>query len=225
MPATATLEKHHTPLADVRHRVVPGQPLPFNVYRPDTTLLLARGQVVQTQAQLQALFDRGSLVDLREVQAESSPDVAHAPREALPRLWRVGMDRIGEVLRDPGHEHFHAALDEAARPLQALIQRDPDLAIFQVLRQEGNPHVQYGLAHAVHAGIVAHLVSQRLGWDNEELPRAFKAALTMNVAMFELQGILAEQTTPLTDAQRQQIREHPRRGRALLEMAGVTDRT
>lgn len=221
----ATLEKHHTPLADVRHRVVPGQPLPFNVYRPDTTLLLARGQVVQTQAQLQALFDRGSLVDLREVQAESSPDVAHAPREALPRLWRVGMDRIGEVLRDPGHEHFHAALDEAARPLQALIQRDPDLAIFQVLRQEGNPHVQYGLAHAVHAGIVAHLVSQRLGWDNEELPRAFKAALTMNVAMFELQGILAEQTTPLTDAQRQQIREHPRRGRALLEMAGVTDRT
>lgn len=217
---------HHMPLSQVRHRVNAGQPLPFNVYRPDTTLLLARGQVVQTPQQLEALFERGSLVDLAELRA-AVPDVLDprsAPRALLPGLWRDAMARVGEVLMRPEAQTFTGALDEAARPLQELISRDPDLAIFQVLRQEGNAHVQYGLTHSVHAAIVARLVAQRLGWPEPDMARAFKAALSMNVAMLELQGQLAEQTYPPTDAQRAQIRSHPERGRALLEMAGITDR-
>lgn len=223
MPTTAAIEKHHTPLALVKHHVIAGRPLPFNVYRPDTTLLLARGQVVATADQLDALLERGSLVDLRELQAAAKTDVAHAPREALPGLWQDSMAQVAEVLKDPRHERFTAALDDASAPLQALIARDPDLAIFQVLRQEGNAFSQYGLTHAVHAAIVARLVSERLGWSADEMQRAFKAALTMNVAIFELQGRLAEQPTPPSYAQREEIHEHPRRSRELLEMAGVHD--
>lgn len=227
MPPTATPEYHHTPLAQVRHRVLAGQPLPFNVYRPDTTLLLARGQVLHDPRQIEALFERGSLVDLHELRAlagaNPAAEVRSAPREALPGLWRDGMARVGEVLRRPQAEGFRAALDDAAAPLQALIERDPDLAIFQVLRQEGSARVQYGLNHSVHSAIVARLVAGRLGWAEADLQRAFKAALTMNVAMLELQGQLAEQLTPPTAAQRAQILAHPRRGRELLELAGVTD--
>lgn len=225
MPPTATLEMHHTPLAQVQHRVRAGQPLPFNVYRPDTTLLLARGQVLQTDEQISALLARGSLVDLDELRQLQGPDVQTAPREALPGLWRDGMNRVAEVLRQPQAEGFRDALDEAAEPLQQLIARDPDLAIFQVLRHEGNAHVQYGVMHSVHAAIVARLVASRLGWPEPEMQRAFKAALTMNVAMLELQGRLAEQTTSPTTQQRAEIREHPLRSRALLETAGITDAT
>ena len=79
---------HHTPLDQVKHRVLAGQPLPFNVYRPDTTLLLARGQVVQTTQQIEALLERGSLVDLHELRAQvharSHPAVR--PRADLDEL-------------------------------------------------------------------------------------------------------------------------------------------
>lgn len=213
---------HHTPLALVKDRVVAGQPLPFNVYRPDATLLLARGQVVQSSQQLDALFERGSLVDLNELRALGS-DIASAPRSRLPALWRDAVARAGEVLRHPEAGTFTAALDEAAKPLEALIRRDPDLAIFQVLRHEAGTRVQYGVARSVHAAIVAHLVAQRLGWSDAEVQRAFKAGLTMNVSMLELQGQLAEQTTPPTPEQRRQIHSHPVRSRELLALAGITD--
>lgn len=207
----------------MKDRVVAGQPLPFNVYRPDTTLLLARGQVVQSPQQLDALFERGSLVDLNELRALRT-DVERAPREALPALWSEAAVRVGEVLRrpQPGGS-FAGALDDATKPLDALIRRDPDLAIFQVLRQEAGPKLQYGIARSVHAAIVAHLVAQRLGWAEDELQRAFKAALTMNLSMLELQGRLAEQSTPPSPEQRRQIHEHPVRSRELLLLAGVTD--
>ena len=209
-------------LARVRDRVVAGRPLPFDVYRPDATLLFARGQMVQTPQQFDALFERGSLVDLSELRGPAA-DVANAPRAQLPSLWRECMARVGAVLqRAPAHT-FSGALDETTRPIEALIRRDPDLAIFQVLRQEGNQHVQYGLRHSVHAAIVARLVAQRLGWHEAEMQLAFKAALTMNIAMLELQGHMAEQSVPPTPEQRQQIFDHPRRGRELLEMAGIAD--
>lgn len=213
---------HHMPLEQVRHRIAAGQPLPFNVYRPDTTLLLARGQVVHTEHQVESLCERGSLVDLQELRPTVA-DPSTAPRAQLPQLWRASMERVGDVLRHPRADTFRGALDEAAAPLHALIERDPDLAIFQVLRQEGSPYTQYGVNHSVHAAIVARLVAQRLGWHAEDMQRAFKAALTMNIAMLELQGRLAEQTTPPTKAQRDQIHDHPAAGRAMLETAGVTD--
>lgn len=213
---------HHTPLALVKDRVVAGQPLPFNVYRPDATLLLARGQVVQSPQQLDALFERGSLVDLNELRGAQA-DIASAPREQLPGLWRDAVARAGEVLRHPEAESFRTALDEAARPLEALIRRDPDLAIFQVLRQEGGPRLHYGVARSVHAAIVAHLVAQRLGWPEPDLQRAFKAGLTMNISMLELQGQLREQSTPPTPEQRRRIHEHPLRSRELLALAGIND--
>ena len=223
----------HLSLDQVRHRVVAGRPLPFNVYRPDTTLLLARGQVLDSEAQIDALLERGSLVDaqeaqeVQEVQPASQravpPDASQAPRAALPALWQDSIEHVAEVILNPASGRFADALDEATAPLRQLIERDPDLAIFQVLRQEGNDHVQYGVRQAVHAGIVADLVANRLGWSAGDKQRAFKAALTMNVSMFELQGILAAQLTPPTTAQRERIQSHPMRSRDLLVAAGITD--
>ena len=56
-------------LALVRHRVSVGKPLPFNVRNADHTLLLARGHVVDTFDQMEALFTRGALVDLAELRS------------------------------------------------------------------------------------------------------------------------------------------------------------
>ena len=66
-------------------------------------------------------------------------------------------------------------------------------------------------------------MAQRLGWTDRDATRAFKAALTMNLSMLALQGELAAQTGPLTEAQRRTIRQHPIRSREMLIQAGVTD--
>ena len=196
--------------------------MPFNVYRADATLLLARGQVVQSDAQMEVLFERGTLVDLRELQTTLS-DIAILPRVELPAIWRKTMDELGAVLQRPDPATFTDALEDAALPLQKLIARDPDLAIFQVLRQEGSTHSQYGLTHSVHTAIVTQLVAQRLGWSVEERERACKAALTMNISILALQGQLAEQPPPPSQDQRHQLSTHPQRSHDLLVLAGIAD--
>lgn len=209
-------------LSPFSHRIQIGRPLPFNVYSPDQTLLLARGQLVGSADQLQALLERGVLVDIDEVLAPALR-VRAATRRELPGLWAECKTQLANALRNATEEGFLQALDDSAPAVMALVARDSDLAIFQVLQQDANAHVQYGIDHSMHAAITTQLVAQRLGWSDDETQRAFKAALTMNVSMLELQGILAEQTTPLTDDQRAAIQAHPELSRMLLQMSGVED--
>ncbi len=210
-------------LSVVKQRVLVGNPLPFNVRNADSTLLLARGHVVDNHEQMEALFERGALVDIDEIKA-LDVDMASVPRERLPTLWRSCMDDVGRALQTSPHAGYTAALDDASAPVLALIERDPDLAIFQVLRHDHNSQLQYGVTHSVHSAITAHMVAQRLGWDAAAAQSVFKAALTMNISMLELQGELSTQSAPLTTEQRDAIHSHPDRSVAMLELAGVTDR-
>lgn len=213
----------YSPLALVKHRIRLGGPVPFNIRGDDNRLLLARGQIIHDEAQLAALFERGALVDGDE--AKTLRDhVIEAPVETLPALWSSCIDRVGRTLRAPVLPTFAQALQEAAEPVLALVERDPDLAIFQVVRQEAAGRGgSYGIAHSVHTAIAGYLVARRLGWEPAGVERVFKAALTMNLAMIELQGRLATQVTPLTAAQRDAIHRHPQLSAEMLESSGVDD--
>jgi hypothetical protein len=209
-------------LATVKHRLRVGVPLPFNVRSADQTLLLARGQQVQTDSQLQALCDRGALVDLSEL-ISPRDEVMRAPRAVLPRLWGRCMDQVAQALQNAPGPGFRQALDEVSAPVLALIERDPDLAIFQVLGRSANEDVAYGVRRSMQSAITAFLVAQRLAWDPEQIERVFKVALTMNISMLELQGQLARQRTPPTDEQRTLLATHPMRSVRILELSGVSD--
>src|SRR6218665_3924139 len=107
-----------TPLASVRHRVKVGTPVPFNIRNADQALLLARGQVVHSESQLDALFERGALVDSEELRSPGH-EVHDTPADRLPALWGSCMDRVGRLLRGSTARCFADALDEAARPVLA----------------------------------------------------------------------------------------------------------
>ena len=209
-------------LATVKHRLKLGAPLPFNVRDADRSLLLARGQQVASREQLDALFTRGALVDLSELRSPRD-EILDAPREALPALWSECMTQVAQTLLQPGGESFRAALDSASAPVQALIERDPDLAIFQVLRRAASEDTDYGVHRSMQSAITSFLVAGRLGWDAAQTERVFKVALTMNLSMLELQGQLARQRTPPTDEQRRELRTHPMRSVRILELSGVED--
>ncbi len=212
----------YTPLSLVQQRISIGAPLPFNIRDNDGTLLLARGQMIASMAFRQALFERGALVDLAELRSPADGAKLATPAQ-LPGLWTACLDTLGQTLRDSAKEGFVDALNEAAPPVVALIERDKDLAIFQVLRQQGNTLAQYGIDHSMHAAITGFLVAQRLGWAADDALLVFKVALTMNISMLELQGQLAVQTTPPHAEQRVAILAHPEISRRMLEISGVTD--
>lgn len=229
-------------LSSVQDRIRIGTPLPFHVRDADQTLLLARGQVIDSAGQLNSLMKRGALVDSDEVAAPPAPiqqirpdraeiSAGVSPRAAirqarpdqLPALLRTAMTLASRALNETPSDRFAATVDTLSDPLLAIVERDPDLAIFQILRQEGNYLTQYGVNHSIHCAITVFLITTRLGWTEDDVRRAFKAALTMNLSMLELQGQLATQATPMTDDQRADVLSHPQRSVAMLEKGGITD--
>jgi len=172
--------------------------------------------------QLLALFDRGALVDLAELQT-ARERLDQVPREELPQRWSNCMDEVSQTLQQARREGFRDALEDAAAPVVALIERDPDLAIFQVLRQSGGERNAYGVQRSINAAITAYLVAQRLGWDATESEKALKVALTMNISMLELQGVLAGQRSAPTAGQRAALQQHPLRSAEMLSLAGIVD--
>lgn len=211
-----------TALSTVKHRIAVGHPLPFNVRDHDRTLLLARGQKVLTQDQLEALLERGALVDITELLTPRER-LMQAPRTALPGMWNEGLTRVHRALLHAPHPSFSLVLDEASEAVLGLVERDPNLAIFQVLRQQGGADTTYGVRRSLHTAITSYLVAHRLGWDPAALERVFKIALTMNLSMLELQGELARQRTPPTADQRVELLTHPMRSVELLANAGIRD--
>lgn len=209
-------------LAAVKHRVLIGAPLPFSVRNADQTLLLARGNVVQSQEQLDALFQRGALVDMAELQT-ARDHILQAPRALLPELWSQAMSRLGQTLSESDAPSFREALADAAQPVQSLVERDPDLAIFQVLRQGAGADLAYGAQRSLQTAITSLLVALRMGWEPSDAERAFKVALTMNLSMLELQGQLARQPALPSPEQRTLLQTHPMRSVRLLEHAGISD--
>ena len=213
---------HTAALSALRHRLRLDAALPFNVRDAQGRLLLARGARIAEQAQLEALFARGALVDIAELRS-TAHEARTAPREALPRLWSETLTRLGDTLLMHDATSFRGALDEVAAPALALVERDPDLAIFQILTQGAGVDNAYGARRSLHAAITAGLVAQRLAWGAADVERAFKVALTMNLAMLELQGVLARQGEPPTPEQRSALRTHPMRSVQMLQAAGVRD--
>jgi hypothetical protein len=216
-------------LSSVKHRVLIRQPLPFGVLAADGQLLLSKGYLIESDEQLATLCSRGSLVMLEEVEADATAGAMAKADRAIPRTadraaaWSNSTRRVGKVLASTTDPAFQDALDEASTPMLDLIARDPDFAILQALQEERGVKVQYALRHAMRTAIVARLVATRLGWDVAATVSVFKAALTMNVSMMELQGELAASRVPPTAEQRRVIFEHPARSRALLEAGGVRD--
>ena len=212
------------PLSQHRHRFEPGKPAPYSIFDVSGRLLLARGNVLESAEQLERLVDREATIDPRELD-DSARRIAGARPEELPGFWEDSIGAMSRLLRAnaSGGADFTGALDRASKPLQALIERDPDLAILLAVRHDASNPQAYASRHAVHTATSACVAAVRLGWSHEQVQCTLRVALTMNIAMAELQNKLAHQASPVTTLQRAEIRSHPERSAAMLEMAGVTD--
>lgn len=212
-------------LASVQNCIELGQPLQFSVRDEGHLLLLAKGQVIADQRQLEDLFQRGALVEVDELAGllpaarRQTPSLRSGP---LPRAWEDCGQKMREVFATETSA-LAGAIDEATDQLLALIQAAPDVALAQVVRQPSGGGGHYGVRHSIHAATASQAAARFLGWSDADQRRAFQAALTMNIAMVDLQARLATQVSPLTARQREAIHEHPHRSAQMLAEAGIQD--
>jgi HD-GYP domain-containing protein (c-di-GMP phosphodiesterase class II) len=221
-------------LALVQGQVRLGEPLPWGVRDAVGNLLLARGQMMNSAAQIEALLERGATVDIEELRAvaEAASRAAAQPQRA-PTLfgqWEQALWQLDRVLRSvqgvggaPAEPGFVDRVDGLARQIMALTLRDPDIAIYLTVRQDPKRLTIYALAHSVHCAMVALLMARRLAWDASRTLTLVRAALTMNVGILDLQGRMAAQTGAPSPDQLDQIRAHPTQAVELLSAAGVSD--
>lgn len=214
---------YFAPLDAAVERVAVGQPLLLDIYDADQVLLLARGKIVESHSQLQALLERGALVDLDEVH-DPKQLAKHSPRTRLPEIWEKATKQINAVLSSYEEPLFQTRLQSTLPIIEKLVERDPDLAIFRVVRQSAPERHRYAARQSMFAASVSMLVTQRLGWAASGASIATKCALTMNLAILDLLGRIVVRQTEPTPRERELIKNHPIRSREILESAGITDR-
>lgn len=220
------------PLPQVRALLTVGQPLPFRVLDAHDRLLLNAGHVLADDAQFEALVERGAWAERPLVEAERAARAAAAAaqqRAAAPPtslfdrwerlLWQF--DKLTRAL--VRRETSGAAVAPFLASLRALIDQDPDVALFLCVRQDDRRFALYALTHALHCAVLVLLTGRQLGWPAGKLESLGGAALTMNLAVLELQATMAEQDDPPSARQLEQIRAHPEASAQLLRVAGIAD--
>ena len=167
--------------------------LPWNVRNHDCTLLLARGHIVSSEAQMQALLERGIYVDLEEKRAVEALDVPKSgPVKSIYTRWADTVDTLETLVHELPHApEFPANIEKLAQELITLADLDADIAIFMAVRQDQARHLRYGYSHSVYTALLCILMARRMEWTAARIRLITLAALTMNASIADLQGQMA----------------------------------
>lgn len=229
-----------------------GEPLPFGVRDAGGRLLLKAGVAIATAERLQQLCAQPLFAEEGETHAwrrrlgeavgamlrDNAPLKAIAELRAQPPAApaEAGVQapvaeqcdelatQLHQALRDaqPGAE-WVARLRRLHERACSLAQRDTDAVLYHLVHAAGHDTGCYSAQHALLVMLVCEQAAAALGWPAQARHSLGCAALSMNVAMAELQDRLAASERPPTPAMREQIRDHAARGAQLLRAAGVGD--
>jgi hypothetical protein len=145
--------------------------------------------------------------------------------EDLLSLWSDLESGLGILLGSPlSVQEFEQRVWQYDRWMQALLQRDADVGLYLLFQLATNSSVGYSASHSLVCATLCHLLAAELKLETRERDSLVHAALTMNIAMTELQDELALQTEKLSQTQLETIRLHaPKGGLMLANNLGVTD--
>jgi HD-GYP domain-containing protein (c-di-GMP phosphodiesterase class II) len=198
------------------HELAIGTVLPRDATDIAGHVLARKGEVITSRAQLNTLIEHGLFVD-----------EGTAPEPAAPR----GTSAVALVLearrrleaccaRESSHTSFKGQIVEIRGLIGTACSLSPEVALATaVLHRQG----RYSIRHSVDVAVACEVVGAAVGLGEPDLTSVVAAALTMNISMLDLQDTLQAQHEPLTDAQREQVQEHPAKGAALLRERGVDD--
>ena len=143
------------------------------------------------------------------------------PTEGWPALHR----RLQALLQKPEvtSADFMPRLEAIEQGMQYLLHHSEDDSLFVMVQMLFDREQGYSAAHALLAASMCHMIGPRTGTTGETLNTLVRAALTMNIAMSQLQDQLAGQVRPVDEVQRAEIDDHAHQGVERLRQLGVTD--
>jgi HD-GYP domain-containing protein (c-di-GMP phosphodiesterase class II) len=179
---------------------------------------------------LDSMVRQGALIGVIAQAQPNAGDLSNAARVAGRKLndplaaWSSLQMRASTLLRDTTQADFEPKLMQVQARLVELLDADPDIALLLLVHNATQEFHDYSVSHALLVAVVCELAARNIPtWTDDWRPSLRCAALTMNVAMTQLQNQLATQDSPLADSQRAQIDEHAHAGAARMRTAGVQD--
>jgi len=144
--------------------------------------------------------------------------------EDLLAEWSDLESGLGIILSYPeSTQQFTQRVLQYDRWMQGLLLRDQDAGLYLLFQLASNSPVGYSASHALVCAVLCNLIAHELALPHKERDSLVRAALTMNVAMTQMQDILANQTDKPTPVQQEMIRVHPVKGAMMLGNMGVQD--
>lgn len=197
------------------HPSLIGEPLPWNVFTEAGVLVAGAGMVVLNEAHFRKLVSRPLF-------RETNPDDQDAGKPGINLLERLEtLGREADALLTPPHTILLAdQLHELLKALLKTLRADPEACLgYLRLAMFTRPSVQ----HSLHVLMVAVLLSDQLDLSDSQQLSLAGAALTMNLAVLELQDRLHRIPHRVDGEDRTAILAHPLRSMELLQQAGVLD--
>lgn len=200
--------------------LIVGKPLPWTVYDADGNVLLRQGYVIQSDMQLEQLFERG-LFQPREMELRTEPEIVEDVRARNPFTDYPGLlSALETTLRSISDREPSARKRLAG--LARLIDRicleapDPCLALVHLYAVEPTAAEQ-----TLFYAIICHFTACQLTLTEDKRLVLIGAALTANLALQPFLDKLNNSRRRLSDEQRLVIRKHPLLSVKALEEAGI----
>jgi HD-GYP domain-containing protein (c-di-GMP phosphodiesterase class II) len=204
--------------------MVIGQPLQWDAYGGDGTLLLRKGFVINNEHQITELIDRGLFADI-EFGDGAGRDKKPIPKQIeIPSVVRM----VNAARVDLRVLSYNIAAETDARSKFLVIanlvvnamQVDADVALGCILLSQEE---SYAPRHCVDTAIVSLLIARALRKPIEEQVMLCAAALTMNLSMLRQQERLQDKAEALSAEEKEMIFRHPENTIAQLRKVGIED--
>lgn len=200
--------------------LIVGKPLPWTVYDAEGNVLLRQGYVIQSDMQLEQLFERG-LFQPREMELKTEPEIVEDVRARNPFTDYPGLLAALETTLKSISERDPSARKRLAG-LARLIDRvcleapDPCLALVHLYAVEPTAAEQ-----TLFYAIICHFTACQLTLPEDKRLVLMGAALTANLALQPFLDKLNSSRRKLTDEQRTVIHKHPLLSVKALQEAGI----
>ena len=199
-----------------------GRPLPWDVYDTDGNILLRQGYVIQTNSQLEQLFERGRFKPRKierpqeEVFEDTRDRNPFADYPDLLHSLEATLNAITES--DPSAQKRLLGL---ARMIERICTESPDATLALVHLYSIGPVIYEQI---LFYAILCQFIGRQFGLEESRVAVLTAAALTANLALVPIADKLNASNTVLNDEQRSVIRKHPQRSIQALRAAGIDNK-
>lgn len=230
-----------------------GQPLPFVLRGADGALLAQKGFIIRNRADLDTLLARGvqlyvdtdesgeshraylaglqrmliadtNLGEIASMKMSAAESTERDREDTGPADWPALQERATQLLRSPQPGDFGTRFHALHEELVRHSSQSPDATVLALVYLSAQETRLYSATHAMLVSCVCMIAAREvLRWPEARVLTLGRAALSMNVAMTELQDQLVQQAQPLTAAQIAAVESHAHRSEALLRQLGVAD--